>query len=299
MATVNPSNAEIAALLEQIADELEVQDDNPFRVRAYREGAQSIRDAEDSVAKFIRQDKLDELKDLPNIGEGIAAVVAEYVTSGKSTLLDDLLATDSPTAIFARVPGLGKELAQRIADELHIKTLPELEEAAHDGRLEKVEGFGARRVEAVKTSLAGMLSQSARRDQHKRQTKSRQKSKLESRPSIELLLEIDSEYQKRAEAGDLRKIAPRRFNPKQEAWLPVMSANRDGWTFTALYSNTAQAHELEKTNDWVVIYYKRDGQERQNTVVTETSGALEGKRVVRGRMPETTQYYEASTARAK
>jgi hypothetical protein len=110
-------------------------------------------------------------------------------------------------------------------------------------------------------------------------------------PPVDLLLEIDAEYRGRAEAGELRKIAPRRFNPEGEAWLPIMNTERKGWEFTVLYSNTARAHELGTTHDWVVIYYKREGVEDQVTVVTETSGLLEGKRVVRGREAECRDYY--------
>jgi hypothetical protein len=111
---------------------------------------------------------------------------------------------------------------------------------------------------------------------------------------VAILLELDAEYRHRAGAGELQRIAPRRFNPQGEAWLPIMHATRQGWKFTVLFSNTARAHELEKTDDWVVIYYQKtgDGDERQNTVVTETSGPLEGKRVVRGRAAETRQYYQ-------
>src|SRR5688500_6290674 len=139
-----------------------------------------------------------------------------------------------------------------------------------------------------------MLSQTARRTQRERQTSDQKKSKIESRPSVELLLKVDEDYRKRAEAGELRKITPRRFNPTNKAWLPVMDTKRDGWKFTALYSNTAQAHKLEKTDDWVVIYYQKDGEERQNTVVTETQGPLKGKRVVRGRALENQRFYEAA-----
>lgn len=71
-----------------------------------------------------------------------------------------------------------------------------------------------------------------------------------------------------------------------------MHTKRSGWQFTALFSNTAQAHKLGKTDDWVVIYYERDGKEGQHTVVTETQGPLKGKRVVRGRDPENQQYYQ-------
>jgi hypothetical protein len=61
---------------------------------------------------------------------------------------------------------------------------------------------------------------------------------------------------------------------------------------TVLFSNTARAHELGKTHDWVVIYYQKDGPEAQCTVVTETRGPLKGKRVIRGRERECRQFYE-------
>ena len=67
--------------------------------------------------------------------------------------------------------------------------------------------------------------------------------------------------------GELPRIAPKRFNPKGEAWLPVMHLDRGRWHFTALYSNTALAHQLGRTRDWVVIYfYDGDHVERQHTI---------------------------------
>ena len=82
----------------------------------------------------------------------------------------------------------------------------------------------------------------------------------------------------------MSKIAPRRFNPKGEAWLPVLHTQRGDWHFTALFSNTARAHELGRVRDWVVIYGEDKAHgERQYTVVSATHGALAGRRVVRGR----------------
>jgi len=109
----------------------------------------------------------------------------------------------------------------------------------------------------------------------------------EAAPAVATLLEVDREYRKKAAAGQLQKIAPRRFNPEHEAWLPVLHARREGWHFTALYSNTERAHDLHRTHDWVVIFYD-DG---QCTVVTEYRGALKGMRVVRGREPECLKHY--------
>ena len=282
------TNDDIANVMDEIANLLEAQEANPFRVRSYREGANTLRQVDEPVTRIVEREGTDGLQRLPNIGQGLAALIGEVVETGRSDLLDRLRGEVSPVSVFARVPGIGERLAQRVVDELDIRTLEELEEAAHDGRLARVEGFGARRVEAVRNSLAGMLSRGARSRARQRVAGDGEGS---ARPSVALLLEIDREYRQRAEAGELRTIAPTRFNPTNEAWLPIMETAREGWTFTALYSNTARAHELGKTRDWVVIYYERDGQERQNTVVTETSGPLAGKRVVRGRAEETRRYY--------
>lgn len=291
------TNHQIAQVLDRIAELLEFESDNPFRIRAYRDGAQTIRNTDQSVADLIQHNQTEKLDALPHIGSGIVAVVSEYVTSGKSDLLEELEAKASPQAVMAKVPGIGKDLADRIVEELHIKTLPELEQAAHNGQLTKVEGFGEKRVAGIRASLAGMLSRTSRTDQRSRVGSTSQKpADTVDRPSVALLLAVDKQYREGAVEDKLQKIAPRRFNPDKEAWLPVLHSKRDGWDFTALFSNTAQAHELQKTNDWVVIYYKKDGKERQNTVVTETKGELEGKRVVRGRGSESQDYYKTAAA---
>jgi len=111
-------------------------------------------------------------------------------------------------------------------------------------------------------------------------------------PDVGLLLDVDGEYRDQAERGILRKIAPRRFNPSGEAWLPILHSRHGSWDFTALYSNTARAHDLGKVKDWVVIYFHSDSEpEGQCTVVTETQGPLAGKRVVRGREAECRAFY--------
>jgi len=109
---------------------------------------------------------------------------------------------------------------------------------------------------------------------------------------VAFLLDVDQEYRRKAEAGTLKLIAPRRFNPEGKTWLPVLTTQRQGWSLTTLYSNTARAHELGKTNDWVVIYYRQSGAEEQCTIVTEHQGPLQGKRVVRGREKECAEFYD-------
>lgn len=96
-------------------------------------------------------------------------------------------------------------------------------------------------------------------------------------------------------AEPLKRIAPRRFNPDHEIWLPVLHTRRGDWEMNLMYSNTARAHELDMTGDWVVIYYERDGEEDQCTVVTEMRGPLAGRRVVRGREQECRGHYRRGT----
>ena len=104
---------------------------------------------------------------------------------------------------------------------------------------------------------------------------------------MSLLLEVDEAYCREAGAGRLRTIAPKRFNPAGQAWLPVMHVRHGPWHLTAMFSNTRRAHELGRIGDWVVIYYHTDQSlEGQCTVVTERRGPLKGKRVVRGREEE-------------
>ena len=283
-------NNEIADVLDRIADLLEVQEANPFRIGAYRDAADQVRSMDQSIADMVHEEGQASLEALPDIGSSLAGVITEVVRQGRSSLLERLQSEVAPERIFEQVPGIGDELASRIVEHLDVKTLEELEQAAHDGRLSEVPGFGEERVRTVRVSLAGLLSRAAQR--HARQVETKQTESGEQ-PNVDLLLEIDRSYRRRAEAGELRKIAPKRFNPENEAWLPIMEEDRDNWHVTALYSNTAQAHRLNKTHDWVVIYYERDGKEGQATVVTESQGPLKGKRVVRGRERACLDYYQS------
>ena len=292
MENQKPDNDQIARILEQIADLLEQQDANPHRVRAYRYAARNIRAAEKPLSSILKEAGQKALQNIPGVGQGLSATIAEYIQTGRSNLLDRLNGDITPEDLFIQVPGIGEELAGRIASQMDVDTLEQLEQAAHDGRLGEVKGFGSRRVQSVKTSLSGMLSRSAQRRSIQRLASAGEQQSPHL-PGVNVLLDVDSEYRRRAKAGELRKIAPRRFNPSNKAWLPILHTSRGEWTFTALFSNTSRAHELKKTNDWVVIYYEQNGEEDQCTVVTETSGPMEGKRVVRGREAECRRYYQA------
>lgn len=293
------TNVDVAGALSDVADLLEVQEANPFRVRAYRDSSRTIAALPEPVSAILARDGLVGLEALPGIGTALARTVRELVQTGRLRLLDRLQGEICPEDLLRTVPGIGPELARRIHRELDVETLEDLEVAAHDGRLEGVPGFGPRRARGVRETLGGMLGRSARRRAlawkgrgAETTSSSRGRGLVPDRPTVDLLLSIDEEYRRKAEADRLPRIAPRRFNPSGMAWLPIFHTDREGWHFTALYSNTARAHELGKTHDWVVIYADGvDGREQRFTVVTEYRGELAGERVVRGREAECREYY--------
>lgn len=270
------SRGQIADRLVEAAELLEAQGADHFRVRAYRLGADTIRQLDEDPAAILAREGTKGLVAIPNIGDRLARAIDEMCTTGRWIQLERLRGETEPEDLFRAIPGIGARTAQAIHDDLHIDTLEALEIAAHDGRLQTVRGIGPRRTASIRASLAAMLARRRRRG-----------PKDHDEPRVGLLLDVDALYLQKAQAGDLRCIAPQRFNPTGEAWLPIMHLDRDGWSFTTLFSNTALAHELGRTDDWVVIYFGRPGgPEHQRTVVTETRGPLAGRRVVRGRETE-------------
>ncbi len=278
-------NRELARRLREAADLLHAQGANPFRVNAYRRAASTIESLPGDVDELLARGGRPALENLPTIGSGIAASIEEILTTGRWAQLERLRGAVDPVSLFTTIPGVGTELARRIHDELDIETLEGLEAAAWDGRLEAVPGIGSRRLQSIRASLAAALGRTGRA----------RALPAHAAPSVAMLLEVDAAYRKGSANDEFPTIAPRRFNPEGKAWLPVMHETRDGWHFTALFSNTARAHELHKTDDWVVLYYyDSDHREGQCTVVTESGGRLAGERVVRGREAECLAHYARS-----
>lgn len=274
-------NSFAADLLRQFAELLHQQDANPFRVNAYRRAAQTLDSLSEDAREILATRGHDGLTELPFVGEGIGQAIVEIAKTGHLSRLERLRGAAEPEAQLRRVPGIGATLAKRIHDELNIETLEGLEAAAWDGRLSKLDGISARRVAAIRAGVASLLGRATAR------------RPIESgAPPVATLLEVDAQYRHAAAANALPLLAPRRFNPEHKRWLPVLHTDRGGWHFTALYSNTARAHELGRTADWVVLYfYDGDHRESQRTVVTETQGPLKGKRVVRGSEAECAAHY--------
>ncbi|MDH3263266.1 MAG: helix-hairpin-helix domain-containing protein [Paracoccaceae bacterium] len=278
-------NRRIGGMLSDYAEILEQQGEDGFRIRAYRAAASTAEHLDRPLREVWQQGGQDALIALPTIGKGIAAAIAGMLSTGRWPQLERLRGELAPEKLFQTLPGIGPKLARALADEHHLESLEELEAALHDEAVE-LAGIGLRRRQALTAVLAERLGRPLRRPAP---------GEGAPEPPVALLLEVDAEYRLRAEAGELRLIAPKRFNPEGEAWLPVLHTRADDWHFTALYSNTALAHRLGRTKDWVVIYFQEDhGPEGRCTVVTETHGPMAGQRVVRGREEESRAAHEGT-----
>ena len=276
-------NLEIAHRLQEVAQLLHEQGGNSFRVKAYRYAAETLVQLKRPINKIIQLEGLGGLKDLPAIGESIARSIREIVLTGKLPMLERLRGETEPVSLLASVPGIGRKMAERLHHDLAIDTLEELELAAYDGRLSQFKGIGEKRLTGIMASLAERLGRVHSRNNN---------TPLDDTPSIEELLDVDREYREKAASQQLHTFAPRRFNPTGEAWLPVLHTERGPHHYTALFSNTARAHQKGKTNDWVVVFYDDGTRERQYTIITSEWGILEGYRIVTGRESECLKYYE-------
>lgn len=273
-------NVAVASRLDEVANLLEEQGANPYRVAAYRRAAERIRVLDEPVAEILRTEGLQGLTRLRGIGESIARSIHLLVVLGRLPMLERLRGESDPEAVLRTVPGIGRKLAERFHDELGIASLPELEAAAHNGRLHDIAGIGEKRLAGIRDVLANRLGR----------LREHAVSAAVEEPVVAELLDVDREYREKAAAGVLHRITPRRFNPTGKAWLSVLHTRRGTREYTALFSNSARAHRKGRTRDWVVLYY--DDGDRQSTVITATRGLLRGRRIVVGRLAECEQYYE-------
>jgi putative hydrolase len=268
-------NTDVADKLDEVAEQLAAQGANRFRAQAYRHAASTVRQLARPVSEILERDGLEGLLALPGVGEGIARAIRDLLVHGRLAMLDRLRGESDPERLLTSVPGIGRRTAERLYHDLGIETLESLEAAAHDGRLERMPGLGPKRLAGIRASIA-----------HRLERVRPAAGAGNDAPSVDEILDVDREYLDKASAGALTKIAPRRFNPAGVAWLPILHTTRGGRHYTALFSNTALAHRLGRTDDWVVVFWDDGRGERQCTVVTAYRGPWKGHRIVRGREAE-------------
>jgi putative hydrolase len=218
-------NHDVANKLREIAALLNTQHANPFRCNAYLHAADTLDNMPQNIAELMQ-------------AEGIQGLIALPAITGRMSRLENLKGAADPVALFRSIPTVGRTLAERIHDTLHVESLEALENAVRGGQLARVEGLGTKRREAIETWIQQHLDQQRRRPETT--------SQGDVMPAVTLILKVDEEYRAKAGAGKLPAITPRRFNPRNKAWLPILHTTYDHWHFTALYSNTARAHNLNR-----------------------------------------------------
>jgi hypothetical protein len=225
---------------------------------------------------------------LPTIGHSIASLIESAIHVGRIPLLDRLRGQSNAEHFFATLPGIGPQLSHRIYEHLHIETLAELRTAVSDGRLERVPGLGRKRIEAVRSRLAQRDVKSPESQEAIRE--------VEEDISVDELFDIDREYRQRADEGSLPMVKRTQENPHHDQWLPVLHTDRDGRHYTAMFSNTARAHQLHATRDWVVVYRDDANAHGRWTIITSQFGKLNGHRIIRGREEDCQAYYRRQDA---
>jgi DNA polymerase (family 10) len=140
-------NAEIAELFNRLADLLEIEGANPFRIRAYRNAARTIAGLAQNVAGLVKSGK--DLSELPGIGEAIAGKIQTIVGTGRLPQLEEVEArTPAALSDLMKIEGLGPKRVKTLYRQLHIRTPEDLERAARSGKIHGIEGFG-KKTEAL------------------------------------------------------------------------------------------------------------------------------------------------------
>src|SRR5438445_375315 len=152
---------DIAAVLEEIAFLLELKGENPFKVKAYATGARVIESLPEEPAVLVQKGILRNVK---GIGQTLEGTVTELVTTGRSTVYEELKAAFPASLLdMATIPGLGPKKLKAIYDQLGISTVGELEYACIENRLVGLQGFGQKTQEKI---LAGIRQYKRRQGFH-------------------------------------------------------------------------------------------------------------------------------------
>ena len=154
-------NTDIAAVFDEIADFLEIGDENPFRIRAYRNAARTVRGLGPELRDMV--DEQDDLTQLPGIGKELAAKIVEILETGTARALNKLQAKYPQTLRdLLKIPGLGPKRVRTVYQDLGIDRLAQLIEAARDGRISKLSGFGARTEKQILENAESLIAKDRR-----------------------------------------------------------------------------------------------------------------------------------------
>ena len=225
----DPANQPLAAKLCEMADVLAEQEADGFRISAYRRAANTIELLDRSVREIAETAGLPGLLELPSIGRGIGQAIMEMLSTGRWGQLERLQGSLEPEQLFQTLPGIGPKLAARSTGSCtSTRSRPWSLRRTRVGSPKCLGSAGGAQLPFAPSSASGWTTGASRRPF------------ASEMPPAALLLDVDHEYREKANAGKLRTIAPKRFNPTGEAWLPVLHTARGDWRFTTLYPTRAK-----------------------------------------------------------
>lgn len=152
---------DVAKLLEEIATLLELQAENPFKIRAYLTAARTIENLDEDLYKIVKEDHL---KDLPGIGEKIAEKITTYVLTGHLPYYEELKQSIPPGLLeLLNISGLGGKKVKALYDGLKIKSTDDLEKACRSGKVAKLPHFGKKTQDNILNFIEKLKNQGNRR----------------------------------------------------------------------------------------------------------------------------------------
>ncbi len=153
-------NSLVAQILGELADYTELEDDLPYRARAYRKAAQTVESIPDAIEDIWSEKKL---KDLPGVGENIERKIDEILRTGKLETLERIkqkIPVDVPS--LTRIEGVGPKTVKQLYTKLKVKNLDDLEEAVKSGKLREFKGLGVKSDQTLLERIASARQQSNR-----------------------------------------------------------------------------------------------------------------------------------------
>ena len=154
-------NIEIAAVLDELADLLEIRGSNPFRIRAYRNAVRTVRGLTRSLRSMVEAEE--DLTELSAIGKDMSAHIVELITTGSLSRLEEL-AEEIPRSLvdLVKLDGVGPKKAKKLWESLDVKTVDELEEALNAEKVQALEGFGTTSVQKILRAIEDFRRYSGR-----------------------------------------------------------------------------------------------------------------------------------------
>jgi DNA polymerase (family 10) len=144
-------NTEIADIFDRIADSLDILEDNPFKIRAYRNASRNLRELAEDVKDITERD---ELSKIPGIGKDLAEKIREYIANGKIKYYEELNEKVPRELVdLLAIQGLGPKMLSKLFTELKVKALSDLEREIYGEEILKLHGMGKKKIEDIKRGI--------------------------------------------------------------------------------------------------------------------------------------------------